>query len=147
MVESTHSLSPCSQPEIIMPKYVCSYAHDISCYADFVVTAKNEKTALRLIKKALREGRFQNVDAAPCWENGSINERVFVQGPATEYSPDITLAELTGQKHRISPATGRCINCGQSPKPSTQTPCLTSPPSKPKSKTRKRSGPHPANSG
>jgi len=78
-----------------MPKYVCSYAHDIGCFADFVVTAKNENAALRLIKKALREGAFQDVNAEPCWENGSTNERVLVLGPASEYSTNVTLEELT----------------------------------------------------
>ena len=75
-----------------MPKYLCSYAHDIACFADFVVVAKNERAALRQIRKALREGRFQDVDASPCWENGSTNERVFVQGLASEHSPGTTLA-------------------------------------------------------
>jgi hypothetical protein len=79
-----------------MSKYVCSYAHDISCYADFVVEAKSEMAALRLIRKALREGRFENVDASPCWENGSTNERLFVQGVATEFATSTTLAELLG---------------------------------------------------
>jgi hypothetical protein len=79
-----------------MPKYICSYAYDIACFADFVVVAKNERAALRQIRKALRAGSFHNVDAAPCWENGSTNERVFVQGVATEHSPDTTLAELIG---------------------------------------------------
>ena len=108
-----------------MPKYVCSYAHDISCYADFVVTAKNEKAALRQIRKALREGKFADVDAAPCWENGSTNERVFVQGLASKYSPDTTLEELTGQAHRFSPVTGRCVHCGRTAlEPDAQTaPC------------------------
>jgi|GEM_PF-983441 hypothetical protein len=114
MVEQTHNLRLCSQPEIIMPKYVCSYAHDISCYADFVVTAKNEKATLRRIRKALREGKFADVDAAPCWENGSINERVFVQGLASEHSTDTTLEELTGEAHRFSPVTGRCVHCSRS---------------------------------
>ena len=77
-----------------MPKFVCSYAHDIACFADFVVVAKNEAAALRKIRKALREGRFKNVNAAPCWENGCTNERVFVQGPAGDYSPDTMLEEL-----------------------------------------------------
>jgi hypothetical protein len=77
-----------------MPKYVGSYAHDIACFADFVVTAKNKKAALRRIRKALREGKFQNVDATPAWENGSVNERVFVHGLATEYSPETTLEQL-----------------------------------------------------
>ena len=65
-----------------MPQFVCSYAHDIACFADFVVEAKSERAALRKIKKALRQGKFAAVNAAPAWENGSTNERVFVQGPA-----------------------------------------------------------------
>lgn len=97
MVEPTHSLIPCSPSEIIMPKYICSYAHDIACFADFVVTARNEKAALRIIRKALREGKFKNVDASPCWENGSANERVFVQGRASFPSLETTLAELIGE--------------------------------------------------
>ena len=96
-----------------MPKFLCSYAHDIACYADFVVEAKSEKAALRQIRKALREGKFANVDATPCWENGSTNERVFVQRPADEDVPITTLAELTGESHRFSPQTNRCIHCGR----------------------------------
>ena len=68
-----------------MPRFVCSYAFDIACYTDFVVEAKTEKAALRQIRQALREGRFEHVHAEPCWENGPANERVFIQGPATEF--------------------------------------------------------------
>ncbi len=82
-----------------MPKFDCSYAHDIACFADFVVEAKSGKAALRKIKKALRERKFQNVEAAPCWENGIANERVFVQGVATDFSTDTTLEQLTGQEN------------------------------------------------
>jgi hypothetical protein len=77
-----------------MPKFICSYAHDINCYADFVVEAKSEKAALRKIRKALREGKFDNVDTEPCWENGSQNPRVFVQGEAREHSTKTTLEQL-----------------------------------------------------
>jgi hypothetical protein len=77
-----------------MPKYVCSYAHDIACFADFVVNAKNKKAALRQIRKALREGKFRNVTAEPAWENGTVNERVFVHCIATEDSPETTLEQL-----------------------------------------------------
>lgn len=84
-----------------MPKFDCSYAHDISCYADFVVEAKSEKAALRIIKKALREGKFKDVEATPCWENGSANERVFVQGVATDFSTNTTLEELRGQENAL----------------------------------------------
>jgi hypothetical protein len=96
-----------------MPKFVCSYAHDIACFADFVVEASSERAALRLIRKALRDGKFAKVDASPCWENGSTNERVFVQGPASEHSPDTTLAELIGEQHLFSTHMRRCLRCGR----------------------------------
>ena len=97
-----------------MPKFVCSYAHDISCYADFVVEAKSERAALRQIRRALKAGKFENVDATPCWENGPTNERVFVQGPATEHAPTTTLEELVGREHLFSPHTHLCVRCGKS---------------------------------
>ena len=95
-----------------MLKFVCSYAHDIACYADFVVEAKSERAALHKIRKALREGKFKNVDTTPCWENGPSNDRVFVQGIAAEDVPDTTLAELIGEPHLFSPHTHQCIRCG-----------------------------------
>ncbi len=96
-----------------MPKFVCSYAHDIACFADFVVEASSERAALRQIRKALRDGKFANVDATPCWENGASNDRVFVQGVAEEHSPATTLAELIGEEHRFSQQTRCCIHCGR----------------------------------
>lgn len=96
-----------------MPKFVCSYAHDIACFADFVVEAKTEKAAVRKLRKALRDGKFAEVTATPCWENGTSNERVFVQGVADEHSTTTTLAELIGEVHRFSPETHRCIHCGR----------------------------------
>ena len=96
-----------------MTKFVCSYAFDIACYTDFVVEAKTEKAALRQIRQALREGRFADVSADPCWENGPTNERVFIQGPATEFSPTTTLHELTRREHRFSLQTGQCARCGR----------------------------------
>jgi hypothetical protein len=97
-----------------MLKFTCSYAHDISCYADFVVEAETEKAALRKIKKALRKGRFDQVETTPCWENGSIRPRVFVQGVAKEHSPTTTLEELIGQDHLFSASTKLCVRCGKS---------------------------------
>jgi hypothetical protein len=96
-----------------MPQFLCSYAHDIACFADFVVEAKSECAAQRKIQKALRDGRFENVNAEPCWENGPANKRVFVQGPATEYSTSTTLDKLTGREHLFSPHTEVCVRCGQ----------------------------------
>jgi hypothetical protein len=97
-----------------MPKFVCSYAHDIACFADFVVEAKSEKAALRKIRKVLRDGKFKNVETTPAWENGPTNQRVFVQDVASEHSPEDTLEELIGQEHLFSPHTRRCIRCNQS---------------------------------
>jgi hypothetical protein len=96
-----------------MPKFICSYAYDIACYADFVVEAKNKRAALRKINQALKTGKFENVNATPCWENGSTNERVFVQGPVTDHSPATTLEELIGREHVFSPQTHFCIRCGR----------------------------------
>jgi hypothetical protein len=95
-----------------MPKFICSYAHDIACYADFIVEAKSELAALRKIRKALKAGKFENVETTPCWENGPTNDRVFVQGEATEPAPDTTLEELIGRDHLFSPTTHLCIRCG-----------------------------------
>jgi hypothetical protein len=78
-----------------MPKFVCSYAHDIPCYADFVVEAQSGKAALRKLKKALRERKFESVEAEPWWENGPENERVFVQGLAKPHSTETTFEQLT----------------------------------------------------
>jgi len=96
-----------------MPQFVCSYAHDIACFADFVVEAKSERAALRKIKKALREGKFAEVNATPAWENGSTDERVFVQGPANGHGPSTTLEELIGVEHQFSPHTHLCLRCGR----------------------------------
>ena len=96
-----------------MPKFVCSYTCDIACFADFVVTAKSKKAALRQIRKALREGKFENVTARPAWENGTTNERVFVQCVATEHSPDTTMEQLIGQEHLFSPYTHHCVRCNR----------------------------------
>jgi hypothetical protein len=106
-------LMPCSQPRIIMPKFVCSYAHDIACFADFVVEAKSDKSALRQIRKVLREGKFKNVDATPAWENRTTHERVFVQGVATKHSPETTLEQLIDQEHLFSTHTRRCVRCNR----------------------------------
>lgn len=99
--------------DCIMPKFNCSYAYDIACYADFVVEAATEQAALREIRRALRQGRFENVTADPWWENRPDRERVFVQGPASEHAPDPTLDELTGREHRFSLHTGHCVRCGR----------------------------------
>ncbi len=96
-----------------MPKFICSYAHDIACYADFVVEAKNQKAAQRIINQALRDWKFANTDTTPCWENGATNKRVFVQGLAPKEATDSTLEELTGDQHLFSPHTHLCTRCGK----------------------------------
>ena len=80
-----------------MPKFICSYAHDVACYADFVVEAKSKRAAQQTIRKALRDGKFQNAEARPWWENGVYQERVFVQGLADKLPPNTTLEELIGE--------------------------------------------------
>jgi hypothetical protein len=109
-----------------MPKFNCSYAYDIACFADFVVEAKSELAARRKIEKALREGRFEKVTPNPCWETGATNERVLVHGPRTRNEPAVTLEELVGDKHRVSTMTGRCVRCGISADDDTveNTPCI-----------------------
>lgn len=97
-----------------MPKFICSYAHDINCYADFVVEAKTEKAALRKIRKALRQGKFQTAETTPYWENGPTNERVFVQGPAKEHSTDTTLEQFVGEEHVFGIYSHKCVRCGRS---------------------------------
>lgn len=96
-----------------MPKFICSYAHDLACFADFVVEATSERAAQRKIRKALREGKFADVDTTPAWENGFTHERVFVQGVASEHAPTTTLAELIGEEHQFSLTTHRCVRCGR----------------------------------
>jgi len=96
-----------------MPKFVCSYAHEILCYADFVVEAKSEKVALRKIRKALRQRKFENVETTPAWENGPSRERVFVQGPAREHSTDTTRGQVIGEVHVFGLYTGKCVRCGR----------------------------------
>ena len=97
-----------------MPQFVCSFAHDISCFADFVVEAKSEKAALRKIRKALRQGKFQTVETTPSWENGPSHERVFIQGPADPDTTLTTLAQLVGEEHVFGHYTHTCIRCGRS---------------------------------
>lgn len=97
-----------------MTKFICSYAHDIACYADFVVEAKSEQAALRKLRRALNAGKFASVDTTPCWENGATNNRVFVQGVATEHAPDTTFEDLIGREHLFSPHTHLCNYCGKS---------------------------------
>ena len=76
-----------------MPKYSCSYAYSVSCFADFTVEAETEAEAEKLIKTALAEGKFQNVECDVNWDNID-DHRVFVSGEATDFSPSTTLEDL-----------------------------------------------------
>src|SRR3981081_3723351 len=98
-----------------MPKFLCSYAHDIACFEDFVVEAKSQRAALRQIRAALREGRFENLNPEPAWENEATHQRVFVLGLASEHSTNTTLEQLVGPgSARNKPSTPRkestCLN-------------------------------------
>ena len=67
-----------------MPKFFCSYAYDVPCYADFHVEADSEEAAEKLIQEKLEAGAFSGVAGSPCWENAGENERVFVSCEAAE---------------------------------------------------------------
>ena len=55
----------------------CSYAYDVPHYAEFSVRASSERQAEAMIKKALKEKRFKNVEGAEAFAN-VCHERVFV---------------------------------------------------------------------
>ena len=67
-----------------MPKFNCSYAYCVSCYADFTVEAENEEEAEKIIERALENGCFASVSGDPSWED-TDQERVFVSGPTGEH--------------------------------------------------------------
>ena len=62
--------------------WLCSYAHDVPCYEDFVVEASSEDEAQQKCEAALKAGHFDECSPSPCWDNAPENERVFVSGPA-----------------------------------------------------------------
>jgi len=66
-----------------MPKFLCSYAYDVPCYADFYVEAASAEAAEKLIREKLESGALSGVAGEPCWENAG-NDRVFVSGEAAE---------------------------------------------------------------
>lgn len=78
-----------------MPRFLCSYAYDVPCYADFYVEAENEEAAEKLIQEKLEAGAFSGVVGSPCWENAGENERVFLSSEAAEHDdPGICLDDL-----------------------------------------------------
>lgn len=74
--------------------FKCSYAADISCYADFTIEADCRVQARAKLEEMLKRGCFENVTPDPCFENGFSNERVFVSSE-TE-TDDEPLAKLEG---------------------------------------------------
>jgi hypothetical protein len=85
-----------------MPKFFCSYAYDVPCYADFHVEAESEDAAQKLIQEKLESGAFSGVSGSPFWENAGENERVFVSGEVShEDNPIVSLDELLAEaKHQ-----------------------------------------------
>ena len=77
-----------------MAKFLCSYAYDVPCYADFYVEADSEEAAEKLIQEKLKSGEFSGVAGEPCWENAGDNERVFVSGEAVDDDLGVSLDEL-----------------------------------------------------
>ena len=88
-----------------MPKFLCSYAYDVPCYADFYVEADTEEAAEKLIQEKFEAGAFSGVVGKPCWENAGENERVFVSGEAAkDDDPGVSLDELLAETEHPSPA-------------------------------------------
>ena len=88
-----------------MPKFLCSYAYDVPCYADFYVEADTEEAAAQLIQEKFEAGAFSGVVGKPCWENAGENERVFVSGEAAkDDDPGVSLDELLAETEHPSPA-------------------------------------------
>jgi hypothetical protein len=86
-----------------MPKFLCSYAYDVPCYADFWVEAPDEAAAEKLIQEKLEGGAFSGIVGSPCWENAGENERVFVSGEAAEDDdPGVSLDELLSESPKQS---------------------------------------------
>lgn len=59
-----------------LKKFSIAFAYDVGCYEDFTVEATSEMEALKIAQKALKEGRFKNVNGEPDW-NAITNYRVF----------------------------------------------------------------------
>lgn len=75
-----------------MPKFNCSYAYSVPCYADFMVEAENEEAAEKIIQEALENGCFASVSGDPSWGDTS-DDRVFVSGP-TEHEGSYMMEDL-----------------------------------------------------
>lgn len=77
-------------------KFKCSFAYDVPHYLDFTVEANSERAAKRKINAALRDGAFSGMeDKAEANYENQCHERVFVSGPATHLSTDLTLEQIT----------------------------------------------------
>jgi hypothetical protein len=87
-----------------MPRFLCSYAYDVPCYADFYVEAESEEAAQKLIQEKLEAGAFSGVVGSPFWENAGENERVFVSSDAAEDDDvGVSLEELLVGSENPSP--------------------------------------------
>jgi hypothetical protein len=87
-----------------MAKFLCSYAYDIPCYADFYVEAENEEAAEKLIQEKLEAGAFSGVVGNRCWENAGENERVFASSEAAaDDDAGVSLDDLLAGSQNPSP--------------------------------------------
>jgi len=81
-----------------MKEFLCTFAYDIPHFADFLVKAKNEKHARKIIESALANGKFCRV-VGDAYENEE-NHRVFVSGPATQDDDYIvSMKQLIKESH------------------------------------------------
>lgn len=76
-----------------MPIYKCSYAEDISCYADFTIEAASEQEAEDKLTEMLARGCFRDVPTVPCYENGSASQRVFVSSETDQHEEPLDKLE------------------------------------------------------
>ena len=90
-----------------MPRFICSYAYDLSCFADFTVEAPSERAAQQRIQQALKAGRFTNVECSSAYDNEAKNHRVFVLGPARPDDHTDNLDELIGPEIPAGPTRPR----------------------------------------
>jgi hypothetical protein len=75
-----------------MPRYLLSYSYVIPCSVEFTIDADSRKAAIAEARKALNEGKFNDVPCEPVWDAPS-GHRVAVLGetsPARFSGPSLS---------------------------------------------------------
>ena len=76
-----------------LKRYDIAYAYDVPYYVDFTIDATSEREALRIARRALKEGRFASVSGEPCYDNAH-NDRVFSMGRAQDDTEENAMENL-----------------------------------------------------